>query len=311
MFFKIKMTKQTQVILILIIALILFLVSYPFPEKTSFNLDDSVMLEYSKVGGIEGHTSLKVFNDGSAEHQIGFFGNIYRTPLSSEDFNNLKQFINQEEYIVRKSSLLSKWFLAIKGKYIKDFGVGGYLVNHNGKIIAIKSNELVDSIRDKIIFRTMKKFAEEARTKESEEKQLKLSCDLIKNSQFRSIEKKEIGLGPDGLAMGYWGVSFSGNEVIWRHSDVAETGIYSCSGNIINVKLTLGGAFKVSYEGNVLRWQGDDYVKLIENSDLVCPAPKYVSPHCPKVITKARNIKTGEVKEFPDGCLPECWESID
>ena len=48
----------------------------------------------------------------------------------------------------------------------------------------------------------------------------------------------------------------------------------------------------------------------VESTSIVCPMPQYVSPLCPKVITKARNIKTGEVKEFSDGCLPLCWVGI-
>lgn len=48
-------------------------------------------------------------------------------------------------------------------------------------------------------------------------------------------------------------------------------------------------------------------IKFIPISSVVCPAPEYISPHCPKVITRAKNIKTGEIKEFPDGCLPQCW----
>lgn len=48
----------------------------------------------------------------------------------------------------------------------------------------------------------------------------------------------------------------------------------------------------------------------IKSQAIVCPTPQYVSPHCPKVITRARNIKTGEIKEFFDGCLLRCWVEI-
>src|SRR3989344_5412583 len=270
------MVKRTRVILVLIIVPILFLLLYPFPEKPLFNLDSSVLLEYLKVGGLEGHSNLKVFNDGSAKYQMGFLGNVYQTQLSSEDFNSLKQFIAQEKYTIKRNSFLSKWFLTMKGQFIMDFGISRSLVNHDGKTISIKPDEPID---------------------------------LIKNSQFYSVKQKGVGLGPDGPVMGYWTVSFSGNEVFWHHSDVAEKGIYSCYGDVINVKLILDDAFKVIYNSDrgVLSWQGDEYIKLVETNDVVCPIPEYTSPHCPKVITKARNLKTGEVKEFPDACLPECW----
>lgn len=41
-----------------------------------------------------------------------------------------------------------------------------------------------------------------------------------------------------------------------------------------------------------------------------CFRPQYLEPYCPKVLTTAKNIKTGEVKQFPDGCLPSCWQEI-
>ncbi|MEK9158127.1 MAG: hypothetical protein AAB638_03020 [Patescibacteria group bacterium] len=41
-----------------------------------------------------------------------------------------------------------------------------------------------------------------------------------------------------------------------------------------------------------------------------CFRPQYLSPYCPKAITTAKNIKTGEIKQFPDGCLPSCWMSV-
>lgn len=53
--------------------------------------------------------------------------------------------------------------------------------------------------------------------------------------------------------------------------------------------------------------------KLLEKAPdpkAICPSPNYRSPNCPKVPTRAKNIHTGEIKEFPDGCLPECWLEI-
>ena len=46
------------------------------------------------------------------------------------------------------------------------------------------------------------------------------------------------------------------------------------------------------------------------SSEKICPKPQYISPYCPKVMTKAKNIKTGKIKEFSDACLPLCWQAI-
>lgn len=83
-------------------------------------------------------------------------------------------------------------------------------------------------------------------------------------------------------------------------------------GVVISVTGTLDVSGRNCAHGDALSGMPSIVVSEITGQDkkpssLTCPQPQYTSPHCPKVITKARNIKTGEVKEFPDGCLPLCW----
>jgi hypothetical protein len=62
-------------------------------------------------------------------------------------------------------------------------------------------------------------------------------CALIASSEFRSIDKYEIGLGPNGEVMGYWSVRLQNDTAVsnrgqgtfeWHHSDVSETGTFEC-----------------------------------------------------------------------------------
>jgi len=58
---------------------------------------------------------------------------------------------------------------------------------------------------------------------------------------FVSVEKREVGLGPKGPAMGYWQLSFSGQTVSWRHSDVSEAMSYAMAADgTIEAKRTSG-----------------------------------------------------------------------
>ncbi|AOW13069.1 hypothetical protein LPB72_19125 [Hydrogenophaga crassostreae] len=43
---------------------------------------------------------------------------------------------------------------------------------------------------------------------------------------YRSVELREVGLGPKGVAMGHWTLAFRGGLVSWRHSDVVEKARY-------------------------------------------------------------------------------------
>jgi hypothetical protein len=45
-------------------------------------------------------------------------------------------------------------------------------------------------------------------------------------AEFRSVELREVGLGPKGVAMGHWTLLFRGGLVSWRHSDVVEKAAY-------------------------------------------------------------------------------------
>jgi hypothetical protein len=45
--------------------------------------------------------------------------------------------------------------------------------------------------------------------------------------KFLSAEKREVGMTPNGLAMGHWHLTFMDKEVHWQHSDMVEVLTYT------------------------------------------------------------------------------------
>ena len=83
-------------------------------------------------------------------------------------------------------------------------------------------------------------------------------CNLISNSAFRSINKYEVGLGPNGPAMGYWSIQFQKGVTLsdygeptfqWSHSDFHESGSYACKNNVLQVKF-LNRSITAYYDEN-------------------------------------------------------------
>ncbi|PIZ47503.1 hypothetical protein COY32_01535 [candidate division WWE3 bacterium CG_4_10_14_0_2_um_filter_41_14] len=102
------------------------------------------------------------------------------------------------------------------------------------------------------------------------------SCNTMANSHFVSIAKHEVGLGPNGPAMGYWGITFQKGTPLsdygeptfdWSYSDAGEYGTYTCSENTITAKLsnrTITATYNETTK--ILNWDGVDYkIYTIEN----------------------------------------------
>jgi hypothetical protein len=88
-------------------------------------------------------------------------------------------------------------------------------------------------------------------------------CNDIKGVKFRSLEKAEIGLGPNGPGLGYWSIEFSSDGIFkWQHSDVWETGRFVCKDRIINAFISSGRKLSASYipeKQRLLIWEGKEY----------------------------------------------------
>lgn len=90
---------------------------------------------------------------------------------------------------------------------------------------------------------------------------------ILANKRFESVEEKEIGLGPDGVAMGHWVIYFSTSTFEWTYSDVAESGTYVLDGKRVigqsGDRQILG---EYDPESGILTWEETDY-KSVETTE--------------------------------------------
>lgn len=88
-------------------------------------------------------------------------------------------------------------------------------------------------------------------------------CSKTAKSLFRSVKQHEVGLGPDGPSMGYWGITFTDGAFEWSHSDFSEDGTYTCNGNAIVATLP-NQTITASYDesNGKLNWDGIEYTKV-------------------------------------------------
>jgi len=94
-------------------------------------------------------------------------------------------------------------------------------------------------------------------------------CDSLVGSSFRSVEQRDVGVGPNGRpVLGYWSIGFKEDAngrpiVMWVHSDVIERGTYICKDNILEVKF-FNYSTNGYYDGDkkVLIFDGIEYKKV-------------------------------------------------
>jgi len=89
------------------------------------------------------------------------------------------------------------------------------------------------------------------------------ACAALAHSSWRSLEKGECGLGPDGVSLCTWHVTFDGTrpgEFDWQHSDYGVSGSWSCKGFEVTGKGSIGdltGTYDPKCDR--LTWAGADY----------------------------------------------------
>ncbi len=71
-------------------------------------------------------------------------------------------------------------------------------------------------------------------------------ADPLSGKRFKSVDKLERGLGPNGVVLGHWGISFKEGKYSWQWSDVSTAGTYRI--DAATGKVTASG-FKMDIEG--------------------------------------------------------------
>jgi hypothetical protein len=91
------------------------------------------------------------------------------------------------------------------------------------------------------------------------------ACIELEGRRFESLSELECGLGPNGIHLCRWSVSFATRDDTsstfqWSHSDVGESGQVECNGTAITSVRTsrqVSGAYD-PISGR-LYWQGESY----------------------------------------------------
>lgn len=81
-------------------------------------------------------------------------------------------------------------------------------------------------------------------------------CAFIVGKKFLSDEELECGLGPNGVELCHWSVSFTADEFMYLHSDLGEGSDYSCQDNVITTGIYVG---TVDPDAGTLTWDGNSY----------------------------------------------------
>ncbi len=129
------------------IALILFtiVINIPFTEKINNRLDNNILVAYSKGIGIGGVVSAIFLNNGTIKIS---HNDLETKSLSSEELNQIKNAINNNQFTISKISILDKWKRKYPGCIDCYTGIG-ILVNKNGETIKIEPNGVIWNIISK------------------------------------------------------------------------------------------------------------------------------------------------------------------
>jgi hypothetical protein len=89
-------------------------------------------------------------------------------------------------------------------------------------------------------------------------------CEALELRTFLSVDELECGLGPGGVELCNWRVELRGGRYEWGHSDVAESGTYTCTGSVVTADMYVG---TWDDDREIFVWDGVDY----EMAPAACP----------------------------------------
>ena len=78
-------------------------------------------------------------------------------------------------------------------------------------------------------------------------------CSLLAGATFTSVDALECGLGPNGVELCHWTISFTASTYEHSYSDVQDSGTYSCAGGVITSQ---SSAFDLPAGGGTIDAEG-------------------------------------------------------
>ncbi len=102
---------------------------------------------------------------------------------------------------------------------------------------------------------------------EEEREENNNSCFFPLPARFLSTDEMEVGLGPDGVVLGYWSIHFEvDGSFMWSYSDIGQMGTYTCfDGNILGITTSENEEFQGIYDqqSDMLNWENIQYERDI------------------------------------------------
>lgn len=89
------------------------------------------------------------------------------------------------------------------------------------------------------------------------------ACAELAGSAWGSVEELECGLGPDGVALCHWRLSFTTDGAfMWRYSDVGEGGRWACVGEALTATTDGGRVLAATLvDASHLDWERVAYLR--------------------------------------------------
>ena len=89
------------------------------------------------------------------------------------------------------------------------------------------------------------------------------ACTDLGGSAWGSVDELECGLGPDGVALCHWRLSFTTDGAFtWRYSDVGEGGRWACAGEALTATTDGGRVLAATLvDASHLTWDGVAYLR--------------------------------------------------
>lgn len=89
-------------------------------------------------------------------------------------------------------------------------------------------------------------------------------CPVAAGDVFTSVEDLECGQGTTGEVLCSWSITLGEGTWTWQHSDVGESGSWTCDQELVNAFTDSNQRLDVTWdaEREILGWEGVDYTRV-------------------------------------------------
>lgn len=141
-----RISSKITLIIGIVLVLFLIIVNIQFKEKINLKLEENVLVYYSQGLGIAGRANIEILNDGSIGKVKTYVNKPWKFEefdrLSSEELNQLKNAINNNQFTLSKTSLFEMWRINNPGCFDCDMSAWLY-INKNSETIKVGRSKII------------------------------------------------------------------------------------------------------------------------------------------------------------------------